>query len=118
MKRIIGSVISVMLLLVLVLGAVPAMAAKPVAVQYQSNGFPSGHHFNLNLHGRDPSTYTGNPTGKAVIVVEAVDDVETLRPADQPCVLGLEGVVSTMVIDVGVGITGIPSYLSHVGDTV
>jgi len=57
-----------MLLSALVLGAVPAMAAKPINVQYQSNGFPSGHHFNLNLHGRDPLTYTGTPSGNAVIV--------------------------------------------------
>jgi hypothetical protein len=46
----------------------PALAAKPIDVQYQSNGFPSGQHFNLNLHGRDPLTYTGTPTGDAVII--------------------------------------------------
>jgi hypothetical protein len=44
------------------------MAAKPIDVQYQSNGFPSGQHFNLNLHGRDPLTYTGTPTGNAVTI--------------------------------------------------
>ncbi len=68
MKRIIIGIVSVTLLSALILGAVPAMAAKPIDVQYQSNGFPSGQHFNLNLHGRDPATYTGNPTGNAVIV--------------------------------------------------
>ena len=68
MKRTIISMVSVMLLTALVLGTLPAMAAKPIDVQYQSNGFPSGQHFNLNLHGRDPMTYTGTPTGNSVIV--------------------------------------------------
>lgn len=68
MKRIIVSMVSVMLLATLVSGAMPAMAAKPIDVQYQSNGFPSGQHFNLNLHGRDPLTYTGTPTGNAVVI--------------------------------------------------
>lgn len=77
MKRIIISAISIMLLLIIVLGAIPAMAAKPIDVQYQSNGFPSGHHFNLNLHGRDPLTYTGNPTGNAVTI--ALDGSSTIE---------------------------------------
>jgi hypothetical protein len=66
MKRIVVG--SILLMIVAVLGVSPAMAAKPIDVQYQSNGFPSGQHFNLNLHGRDPLTYTGTPTGNAVVV--------------------------------------------------
>ena len=58
----------VLLVIVAVLGVSPALAAKPIDVQYQSNGFPSGQHFNLNLHGRDPLTYTGTPTGNAVVI--------------------------------------------------
>ena len=50
------------------LAVVPALAAKPVDVQYQSNGFPGGQHFNLNLHGKDPATFTGTPEGNSVIV--------------------------------------------------
>ena len=41
------------------------MAAKPqnagkknMDVIAKSNGFPSGAHFNLNIHGKDPSTFT------------------------------------------------------------
>jgi len=60
--------IAVLVLVVSVMVTSPALAAKPIDVQYQSNGFPSGQHFNLNLHGQDPATYTGNPTGNAVIV--------------------------------------------------
>jgi len=66
MKRILIGL--ALMVIVAVLCVSPAMAAKPIDVQYQSNGFPSGQHFNLNLHGRDPLTYTGNPTGNAVIV--------------------------------------------------
>lgn len=60
--------IAILLLIASTVAVSPVLAAKPIDVQYQSNGFPSGQHFNLNLHGRDPSTYTGNPTGNAVIV--------------------------------------------------
>ncbi len=68
MKRITIVTVSVMLLTTLVLGTVPALAAKPIDVQYQSNGFPSGQHFNLNLHGKDPLTYTGSPSGNSVVI--------------------------------------------------
>jgi len=40
------------LVAVLVLGVVTAMAAKPLDVIELSNGFPSGDHFNLNIHGK------------------------------------------------------------------
>jgi hypothetical protein len=33
-------------------------AAKPQSVIPLSNGFPSGLHFNLNIHGKDPLTFT------------------------------------------------------------
>jgi hypothetical protein len=56
------------LIAVLGISVSPVLAAKPIDVQYQSNGFPSGQHFNLNLHGRDPATYTGTPDGNVVIV--------------------------------------------------
>ena len=56
------------LAILLSMGVGPALAAKPLDVQYQSNGFPSGQHFNLNLHGQDPDTYTGTPTGNSVVI--------------------------------------------------
>lgn len=68
MKRKLIGMALITVLLCLNLTVIPALAAKPIDVQYQSNGFPSGQHFNLNLHGRDPLTYTGSPTGNAVIV--------------------------------------------------
>ena len=66
MKRILAIILTVLTLTLMCV--TPALAAKPIDVQYQSNGFPSGQHFNLNLHGRDPLTYTGNPTGNVVII--------------------------------------------------
>jgi hypothetical protein len=68
MKIRIISLIAIMALACANLIVAPVLAAKPIDVQYQSNGFPSGQHFNLNLHGKDPATYTGTPTGSAVIV--------------------------------------------------
>ncbi len=42
--------------------AAAVMAAKPVKVQEWSNGFPSGEHFNLNIHGKKAS-YECEPDG-------------------------------------------------------
>jgi hypothetical protein len=37
---------------ILVFGIMPATAGKPMDVIQLSNGFPSGDHFNLNIHGK------------------------------------------------------------------
>jgi hypothetical protein len=49
-----------------------AMAAKPFDVIAKSNGYPSGPHFNLNIHGKDSSTSTCDPTsgGNSVFISE------------------------------------------------
>jgi hypothetical protein len=60
--------IAIFMLIISVITVSPVLAAKPIDVQYQSNGFPSGQHFNLNLHGHDPLTYTGTPSGNTIIV--------------------------------------------------
>ena len=52
MKRIIGYTLSAMVVAVLVFGVLPAAAGKPLDVIQMSNGFPSGEHFNLNIHGK------------------------------------------------------------------
>jgi hypothetical protein len=70
MKRNKISAVLVGMITILVLGISPVMAAKPLDIIYRSNGFPSGKHFNLNLHGRDPANFTGDPTpgGKSVFI--------------------------------------------------
>lgn len=45
-------VLAVVLTAALVAGVSTAFAAKPQAVIERSNGFPSGAHFNLNIHGK------------------------------------------------------------------
>ena len=47
-------------------------AAKPQSVIPLSNGFPSGLHFNLNIHGKDPLTFTcdSGSGGNSVFVPE------------------------------------------------
>jgi hypothetical protein len=74
MKRITIAVVSVIVVAALILGASGVMASKPQAprdVIAKSNGFPSGAHFNLNIHGKHEG-YTGDPTsgGKSVFVSE------------------------------------------------
>lgn len=69
MKRIAIGAVSILLVTILVLGVSTAMAAKPQDVIERSNGFPSGAHFNLNIHGKKDG-YTGDstPGGKSVFV--------------------------------------------------
>lgn len=49
---------AIALVAILLIGASPVLAAKPPQVIPVSNGFPSGMHFNLNIHGKDPTTFT------------------------------------------------------------
>jgi len=53
MKRLVIVTVSVLTVVALVFGVLPALAAKPSNVITFSNGFPSGMHFNLNIHGKD-----------------------------------------------------------------
>jgi len=53
MKRFIIVTVSILTVVALVFGVLPALAAKPSNVITYSNGFPSGMHFNLNIHGKD-----------------------------------------------------------------
>jgi len=52
-----------------------ANAAKPQKVIEYSNGYPSGAHYNLNIHGKDPNTYNCDPTpgGNSVFIDEEGD---------------------------------------------
>jgi hypothetical protein len=68
MKKIVITLVTIVALICANLAVFPAMAAKPFDVIQHSNGFPSGQHFNLNLHGRDCTTWTGDYTGNAVVI--------------------------------------------------
>lgn len=76
MKRIAMLVLPVVLIVVLILGASTAMAAKPDRstgndVIARSNGFPSGAHFNLNIHGKNDSFICdSSPGGGSVFIDE------------------------------------------------
>jgi len=56
-----------------------ANAAKPQKVIEYSNGYPSGAHFNLNIHGKDPDTYNcdSSPGGNSVFINEEGDSTIT-----------------------------------------
>lgn len=87
MKRIIIITLSVILVAVLIVGALPAMAAKPQDVIAYSNGFPSGLHFNLNIHGKNPETFVWEDewdgetpyTGKSVFIAEYTSDYDPAK---------------------------------------
>ena len=77
MKRIFVAVLMAVMLATLLIGNSVAMAAKPDGsdgtndVIAKSNGFPSGEHFNLNIHGKQ-ADYVGDPTpgGNSVFILE------------------------------------------------
>ncbi len=71
MKRIALLVLAVTMVAALVAGASTAFAAKPTNVIENSNGFPSGMHFNLNIHGKK-AEYVCDPNsgGRSVFVLE------------------------------------------------
>lgn len=57
--------------LLLALSATTVYAAKPAAVVEWSNGFPSGEHYNLNIHGKkDGFSCDGSGGGGSVFVPE------------------------------------------------
>jgi len=49
--------VSAMLVSTLIFWISPATAGQPQDVIINSTGYPSGPHFNLNVHGKDPSTF-------------------------------------------------------------
>jgi len=61
MKRIAILAVVLTVIAALVIGISGAMAAKPQNVIQRSNGFPSGEHFNLNIHGK-ADTFVCDPT--------------------------------------------------------
>jgi len=74
MKRIVMGAVLTLVVAGLVLGGVTAMAAKPPEVIPLSNGFPSGPHFNLNIHGKNWETCQAVPDedgwGNSIFVPE------------------------------------------------
>ena len=74
MKRLTVIAISIIAVVALICGATVVMAAKPPSVIPFSNGFPSGMHFNLNIHGKDPATFTcpsgPPPYGNSIFIPE------------------------------------------------
>ncbi len=76
MKKLVTIGLAVVLLLTMT--ATSALAAKPDGsngtndVIAKSNGFPSGEHFNLNIHGKNADFDPGDPEpgGKSVFILE------------------------------------------------
>lgn len=68
-KRIKGGILGAGMLLLTVSVTI---AAKPVEVIFTSNGFPSGPHHNLNVHGKNPETGSCEETvgGNSITIAE------------------------------------------------
>ena len=75
MKRIIIITLAAIAVAALLLQTTPALAAKPQGVIERSNGFPSGLHFNLNIHGTD--SCTAGEGGSSVFV--PIDGTATIE---------------------------------------
>jgi len=119
MKRRIVLVVTALTLVALLVGASAVMAAKPQNsgsgkdVIALSNGFPSGQHFNLNIHGKDPETFVCDetPGGKSVFIAEngtstiqyvsnkkaSVYDLTVLDPCAMPELYGGDGVAKVQL---------------------
>jgi len=72
MKRVVLIAISLVIIAALVAGVSTALAAKSQDVIARSNGFPSGEHFNLNIHGKK-ADFNCDPTvtdGGSVFIPE------------------------------------------------
>jgi hypothetical protein len=69
MKRITLLALALTVIAAMVFGISSALAAKPQNVIEKSNGFPSGEHFNLNIHGKaDNFVCNVEPGGGSVFV--------------------------------------------------
>jgi len=84
MKRRIVLVVTALTVVALLVGATAVMAAKPQKsgsgkdVIALSNGFPSGQHFNLNIHGKQAGFSGGeDPGGHSVFTLEYCPPDET-----------------------------------------
>jgi len=92
MKRILMTAVSTMLVGTLILWISPAMAGQPQGVIINSTGYPSGPHFNLNVHGKDPSTflYEGVLSGvKSVFIDEYGESTTHYVESKKPNITGL-----------------------------
>ena len=77
MKRIINSSLFVAFILIFFSSINPVMAAKPLPVINISNGYPSGPHDNLNIHGKSDFTCDSAESGNSVFISEYGDSTIT-----------------------------------------
>jgi hypothetical protein len=103
MKRVLIIAVSVLMVAALVVTALPVLAAKPPQVITVSNGFPSGMHFNLNIHGKNPETFTtpspppyDPPYGNSIFIPEYT---EPYAPITIECISNKKGGTDFGVID-------------------
>lgn len=77
MKRSNPLTVSICVMLCVILQATFAMAAKPMPVIELSNGYPSGPHYNLNIHGKTDFTCDPTEGGGSVFISEYGDSTIT-----------------------------------------
>jgi len=74
MKKPINLFSAIFFVTAILMVSLPAMAAKPLDVIPRSNGYPSGEHHNLNIHGKDSAfNCTSTVGGKSVFILEYGD---------------------------------------------
>lgn len=78
MKRFISFNLSVVLILIILTPVNPAMAAKPLPLIESGNSYPSGPHYNLNIHGN--TTTISSAILSPYRVRQACNDTDTAEP--------------------------------------
>ena len=70
MRRVLA--LSSLVMIASVFMAAPVLAEKRLDVMLMSNGYPSGPHYNLNIHGKDTATFSCDIThaGSSVFISE------------------------------------------------
>jgi hypothetical protein len=119
MRRIFVVTASVILISVLAIGVSSATAGKSPKVIYYSNGFPSGPHSNLNVHGKKMD-YACDPTpgGNSIFIplysgYEEVDGIRTFDASIEYITNKKSSVSELMVLDKCTGFENVVNDLSQ-----
>jgi len=100
--------VSVLVVAALVLGGSTALAAKPQSVIEKSNGFPSGEHFNLNIHGKK-NGFNCDPTpGGGSVFVDEVGPAKIQYVSNKKSSVGNLTVLDPCAVDDGTAKVQLP----------
>jgi hypothetical protein len=107
-KRIIVVSIAIVIVAALALGSATALAAKPQSVIEKSNGFPSGEHFNLNIHGKKADFICDPTPGGGSVFVDEVGPATIQYVSNKKSSVGNLTVLDPCAVDGGTAKVQLP----------